>query len=339
MFRKASKFKTSVDASTPRVVGYAALSTGAERHRRLVLWTSAKVNLALEVLGKRPDGYHEISTVLQAVDLFDRLTLTAAPGLSLRVSGGEVPADGDNLVLRAARLLQEAAGVAGGAAIRLDKRIPVAAGLGGGSSDAAATLLGLTRLWGLRWGAGRLRPLAERLGMDVPFFLGGGCAVGTGRGERLRALRPAGGHALVLVNPNRPLATKEVYGRVPAGWTGDAEGTARVVAALRRRDRAGLGRALTNDLEPLAAPLVPAVAQMKAALLAAGALGAVMSGSGPTVLGLAGSLDQARRIRERVRRRGWAAWAVRTISGPCVRIVQDTGRGRAAGRRGAGIAG
>jgi 4-diphosphocytidyl-2-C-methyl-D-erythritol kinase len=284
-----------------------------------VIHTSAKVNLALEVLGKRPDGYHELSTVLQAVDLFDRLTLEDAPTLALRVSG-DVAADDDNLVLRAARLLAGAAGVQRGAAMHLEKRIPVAAGLGGGSSDAAATLWGLNRLWGLRWGRPRLAELAERLGMDVPFFLGGGCAVATGRGERLRVVTVAGGHALVLVNPNFPLSTADVYRRVPPGGTAVAEGTGRVVSALRRRDRAGLGAALVNDLEAVVAPIAPAVAQMKAAVVAAGGLGAVMSGSGPTVFGLARSLDHARVIRDRVRRRGWSAWAVRTISGPCIRL-------------------
>ena len=283
-----------------------------------MIQTSAKVNLALEVLGKRPDGYHELSTVLQAVDLFDRLTLEDAARLTLRVSGG-MTADDDNLVLRAARLLGEAAGVERGAAIHLEKRIPVAAGLGGGSSDAAAALWGLSRLWGLRWSRARLAELAVRLGMDVPFFLGGGCALATGRGERLRAVTVAGGHALVLVNPNFPLSTAEVYRRVPAGWTADAAGTGRVVRALRRRDRAGLGAALVNNLEPVVAPIAPAVAQMKAAVVAAGGLGAVMSGSGPTVFGLARSLDHACAIRDRVRRRGWSAWAVRTISGPCIR--------------------
>ena len=277
------------------------------------------MNLALEVLGKRGDGYHEIATVLQAVDLFDRLTMETADILSLHADDPALPTDDGNLVMRAARLLQKTAGIEQGARLRLQKRIPVAAGLGGGSSDAAATLLGLNRLWGLRWPRARLQELAVELGMDVPFFLGTGRAVARGRGERLQALPGGGGYALVLVNPRTPLSTAEVYGRVPAGWHAEPTGTERVIEALRRRNAAALAAALTNNLERVVEPVLPVIGRMKAALLAAGALGAIMSGSGPTVFGLARSLDHARQVRSRVSRAGWACWAVRTNSGPAIR--------------------
>jgi 4-diphosphocytidyl-2-C-methyl-D-erythritol kinase len=286
-----------------------------------VLRTSAKVNLALEVLGKREDGYHEIATVLQAVDLFDRLKVEVADTLSLRTDDPALPTDDGNLVMRAARLLQKAAGTDAGAAIRLTKHIPVAAGLGGGSSDAAATLWGLNRLWKLRWPTARLQELAVELGMDVPFFLGSGRAVATGRGERLAALPAGGGYALVLVNPRVALSTREVYGRVPAGWQAEPTGTERVVEALRTRNVGKVAAALTNNLESVVEPVMPVVTRMKAALLAAGALAAIMSGSGPTVFGMARSLDHARQIRTRVSRAGWACWAVRTNSGPAIRAT------------------
>jgi 4-diphosphocytidyl-2-C-methyl-D-erythritol kinase len=301
------------------VIACAALSKRSRGSQGLVLRTSAKVNLALEVLGKRGDGYHEIATVLQAVDLFDRLTMETADILSLHADDPELPTDDGNLVMRAARLLQKTAGIEKGARLRLQKRIPVAAGLGGGSSDAAATLLGLNRLWGLRWPRARLQELAVELGMDVPFFLGTGRAVARGRGERLQALPGGGGYALVLVNPRTPLSTAEVYGRVPAGWHAEPTGTERVIEALRRRNAAALAAALTNNLERVVEPVLPVIGRMKAALLAAGALGAIMSGSGPTVFGLARSLDHARQVRSRVSRAGWACWAVRTNSGPAIR--------------------
>jgi 4-diphosphocytidyl-2-C-methyl-D-erythritol kinase len=275
--------------------------------------------LALEVLGKRGDGYHEIATVLQAVDLFDRLTVDPDETLSLHTDDPELPTDDGNLVMRAARLLQKAAGVDRGARLRLHKRIPVAAGLGGGSSDAAAALTGLNRLWGLRWPRPRLQELAVELGMDVPFFLGTGRAVARGRGEQLATLPGGGGYALVLVNPRAPLSTKEVYGRVPVGWHAEPTGTERVIEALRRRNVGVLAAALTNNLERVVEPVLPVIGRMKAALLAAGALGAIMSGSGPTVFGLARSLDHARQIRSRISRAGWACWAVRTNSGPAIR--------------------
>jgi len=302
------------------VVAWCALKR-SRGPRRLELRAAAKVNLALEVLGKRPDGYHEIATVMLAVDLHDRLMLETAPTISFRSDDPGLPSDDRNLVVRAAGLLREAAGVEAGASIELKKRIPVAAGLGGGSSDAAATLWGLNRLWGLGWSRARLMALAVTLGMDVPFFLGNGPAVATGRGDHLEPLGRMGGYALVLVNPRMGLSTREVYERVPMNWRGDTAGTTRMVEALRMRSAARLAGALTNHLERIVEPLLPAVGRIKAALLAAGALGAMMSGSGPTVFGVARSLDHARQIRRRVNRADWACWAVRTQSGPAVRIV------------------
>ncbi len=291
-----------------------ALSKRSRGSRELVLRASAKVNLALEVLGKRADGYHEIATVLQAVDLFDRIVVETADTLSLHTDDPDLPTDEGNLVMRAARLLQKAAGIETGARIRLQKRIPVAAGLGGGSSDAAATLWGLNRLWKLRWPTARLQELAVELGMDVPFFLGTGRAVARGRGEQLAPLPGGGGYALVL-------STREVYGRVPTGWRAEPVGTDRVIEALRTRNVSRVAAALTNNLEGLVEPVLPVIGRMKAALLAAGALGAIMSGSGPTVFGMARSLDHARQIRRRVSRAGWACWAVRTNSGPAIRAT------------------
>lgn len=293
--------------------------------RRLDLRAAAKVNLALEVLGKRPDGYHEIATVMLAVDLHDRLMLETAPTISFSSDDPDLPTDDRNLVVRAAGLLRGASGAQAGARIELRKRIPVAAGLGGGSSDAAAALWGLNRLWGLGWSRARLMELAVQLGMDVPFFLGAGPALGTGRGDRLRPLDKTGGYALVLVNPRVGLSTREVYERVPRDWRGDMKGTEQVVEALRTRSAARLAAALTNHLERVVEPLLPAVGRIKAALLAAGALGAVMSGSGPSVFGIARSLDHARQIRRRVGRAGWACWAVRTQSGPPIRAVRSQG--------------
>src|SRR5262249_21850702 len=200
-------------------------------------------------------------------------------------------------------------------------RIPMGAGLGGGSSDAAATLWGLNRLWGLRWRRERLVELAVKLGMDVPFFLGKGRALGTSRGEVLSPLPAVGGYALVLVNPGVGLSTQEVYGRVPLGWRAGAAGAERKRGGPQGGERGGVGAGLAKHLEHSVGPAMPVIGRMKSALLAAGALGAVMSGSGPTVFGLARSLDQARQIQRRVSRAGWSAWAVRTNSGAAIRMV------------------
>ena len=295
------------------------LSKQSGRPRRLELNAAAKVNLALEVLGRRDDGYHEIATVMQTVDLSDRLVLEDADVVELRTTAPDVPTDGTNLALRAALALRDVAGSSRGVRITLEKRIPVAAGLGGGSTDAAAVLVGLSRLWGLRWPTARLAEVGVTLGMDVPFFLHGGAALGTGRGERLEALAGCA-LGLVLVNPGVGPSTAEIYGGVVPAMYSDGGRARRMAAALTSRQPGRVAANLGNTLERVAAPRHREVEQMEAALLAAGALGASMSGSGLTVVGVARSYDHARQIRARVTRARWGCWAVRALRGPAIRM-------------------
>ena len=301
------------------MLGFGALSTRSGRSRRLELSAAAKVNLTLEVLGRRPDGYHEIATVMQTVDLADRLVLEEADALELRTTAAGIPTGPANLALRAAMALRDAAAVDRGARIRLDKRIPTAAGLGGGSADAAAALVGLNRLWRLRWPLERLEAVAVTLGMDVPFFLRGGTALGTGRGERLRSV-VGPGLSLVLVNPGLGASTAETYGRVTPRMYTKGEHSRALLAALKGRRTGRIAEHLHNGLEAALGPLQPHVLKIKAALMAAGALGAAMSGSGPTVFGLARSWEHARQLRARLTRVSWSCWAVRTIRGPAIRL-------------------
>jgi 4-diphosphocytidyl-2-C-methyl-D-erythritol kinase len=299
-----------------------------------VLDAAAKVNLALEVLGKRADGYHEIATVMQAVDLSDRMILEDGEAIDLLTTAPGIPRDAGNLAVRAALALREASGTARGVRITLHKRIPVAAGLGGGSSDAAAVLTGLNHLWRLRWSEARLAEVAVALGMDVPFFLGGGAAYATGRGEKIERV-PARRLALVLVNPGSGSSTAEVYGRLtPAMYTDGARVRALVGALGGRPD--AVASSLYNGLRSAVVPRHRAIVRIEAALEAAGALGMAMSGSGPTVFGVARSFEHARQIRERIVRPSWACWAVQTLAGPAVRIRDGgpsrVGRGQAARR-------
>jgi 4-diphosphocytidyl-2-C-methyl-D-erythritol kinase len=296
------------------------LSKGVGSARRLVLNAAAKVNLVLEILGKRDDGYHELVTVMQAVDLSDRITLEDADVVELSSESPGVPVDGRNLAVKAAMALRAAAGVTRGARITLDKRIPVAAGLGGGSTDAAAVLLGLNRLWRLRWPVARLEEVATGLGMDVPFFLRGGVALATGRGERIEPLR---GRSLgvVLVNPRFALSTAEMYGRVTPEMYTDGGHAKTLCAAGGGRSPARIAASLYNGLQEAAVAAHPVIGRIRAALLAAGALGALMSGSGPTVFGVARSFEHARQIRRRLTRGAWDCWAVRTLTGPAIRMV------------------
>jgi 4-diphosphocytidyl-2-C-methyl-D-erythritol kinase len=290
-----------------------------------VVTAAAKVNLALEILDRRSDGYHEIATVLQTVDLADRLLLEESDGLELECVAPGVPTDESNLALRAALALREAAAVKRGIRITLDKRIPVAAGLGGGSTDAAAVLVVLNRLWGLCWSVARLAAVAETLGMDVPFFLRGGVALGTGRGERLRPLA-ATPLALVLATPAVGVNTTDAYGRVTPAMYSDGTRCRAVIAALRTRRPARVAASLYNGLEKAVTPAHPEIERLRAGLLAAGALGALMSGSGPTVFGVARSFEHARQIRARMTRGSWRCWAVRTMGGPAVRMTAVRGR-------------
>ncbi|RZU34437.1 4-(cytidine 5'-diphospho)-2-C-methyl-D-erythritol kinase [Blastococcus saxobsidens] len=263
----------------------------------------AKVNVHLGVGPLRADGFHELHTVYLAVSLFDTVTVGPGEGLSLAVSGegadvgrgpGQVPGDRTNLVWRAAELLARHAGVAADASLAVAKAIPVAAGLAGGSADAAATLVALDAFWGTRAGREDLLELAAQLGSDVPFGLVGGVALGTGRGEQVTPVLSGGSSHWVLGIAGEGLSTPAVYGELDrmraAGRLPEVAGPApaeAVLAALRGGSAADLGAALVNDLQ---APACSLRSDLRRALQAAGEAGAVaalVSGSGPTVAALA----------------------------------------------------
>jgi 4-diphosphocytidyl-2-C-methyl-D-erythritol kinase len=257
---------------------------------KLVAEAFAKVNRSLVVLGKRPDGYHELDTVFQAVGLTDRLTFEKSDGLTLDVDDPSIPAGPENLVLRAAFALAEATGTRPRAAITLEKRIPSGGGLGGGSADAAVTLLGLSALWKLDLPLDLLARLGGALGSDVPFFLHGGTARGLGRGERIEPLGDLPPQAVVLVMPPFPVSTPAVFRRLEApAWDGRGSGALEAGDAPDR-----------NDLEPAAEALFPALRDVREALERVGAARARLSGSGSTVFGLfpdlAAATEGARRL-------------------------------------------
>ena len=188
----------------------------SQDNEKLITRAPAKLNLFLEVLRKRPDGYHDIETVMQTISLYDELTLEAAESeIRLVTDSAEIPRDSENLVVKAAELLSNHTGRALGATLHLHKNIPVSAGLGGGSSDAAAALVGLNRLWALELGRDVLHDLAAELGSDVPFFLYGGTAVCRGRGERVTPLADVPPMTYVVVCPPLTVSTREVYENLP----------------------------------------------------------------------------------------------------------------------------
>ena len=243
----------------------------------------AKVNLTLEVLGRRPDGYHEIVSVMQTVDLHDVLELTPADGVTLECDrpGLGTP---DNLALRAAAALRTVSGVRDGVHIELRKAIPVAAGLGGGSSDAAAALLGLNRLWGLGMSVGDLTPLAASLGSDVPFFLRGGTAMVQGRGERVRPLPGIKLQWLLIVTPAMevPNKTASLYSALPPSSYTAGHLTRKLEARIR-----GGGdvppQLLFNTFDDVAEEAYPGIREYLDTLYALGAREVHLTGSGPSL--------------------------------------------------------
>lgn len=283
----------------------------------------AKINLYLEILGSRPDGYSQVAMVLQSIRLADRVELKRCHhGIHLSCQHPQVPSDATNLAYRAAELLQKESHTTAGVDIHLEKHIPVAAGLAGGSADAAAVLVGLNQLWGLGLTVADLQTLAARLGSDVPFCVQGGTQLATGRGEILEPLADWEGIPLLLAKPR--------YLQVSTAWAYQtfwsmqadktlqpnprASGLPQILTALEHRDLQALANSLRNDLEKPVLATHTVVAELRSALCAAGALGSLMSGSGPTVFGIMPSLEQASQARDRLQQQfqGVDFWATQT---------------------------
>ena len=282
----------------------------------------AKVNLGLSVGGPRPDGFHELATVFHAISLYDDVTATPAAEISVTVQGqhaDRVPTDGQNLAVRAARLLADTVGVEDGVALHIRKGIPVAGGMAGGSADAAAALLACDALWGTGLSREQLHQLACELGSDVPFSLVGGTAIGRGRGEELTPVLARGEHHWVIALSEEGLSTPAVFaeidrlrsGRVlPEPWV-----PAALMKALRSGDSVALGAALSNDLQPAAISLDPRLEHTLTAGVEFGALAGVVSGSGPTVVFLVRDAEHAMDLSVALTASGAVA-EVRRAQGP-----------------------
>ena len=276
----------------------------------------AKINLNLKLLGQGPDDYRLLETAVQSISLWDTLQIeTAAEGIALCVDDPRVPADASNLIWRAAARLPPPRAAPPGLRLRLCKRIPAGAGLGGGSSDAAATLLGLSRLWGLGLSAEELAPIAAELGVDVPYFLVGGTALLTGRGTEVHPLPDLLGYRLLVVFPGTPLSTREVYAQVRAPLTGPGE-TGSMSASGRIPTGAVEGWVqLGNDLEPYAERLCPAIGDIKDRLRRSGATAVAMTGSGSAAFGVFRDGRPLERAAQAMRASGWLAWCCEPIGG------------------------
>ena len=266
------------------------MSSAASSGQVVTVRVPAKVNLELMVGPRRSDGFHHLATVFQAVGVHDDVSVEASDDWGVTVTGpftDLVPVDGTNLAMRAARLLAGEAGIDQPVHITIDKDIPVAGGMAGGSADAAGALVACDALWGVGSSKAALEALGAELGSDVPFALNGGTAIGSGRGDQLVPVLGRGRYHWVFALCDVGLSTAKVYAecdRLRAGRrVPEPVPTASMMTALRAGDSASLGRALSNDLQPAALALQPRLAEVLETGMEFGALGGIVSGSGPTV--------------------------------------------------------
>jgi 4-diphosphocytidyl-2-C-methyl-D-erythritol kinase len=283
----------------------------------LTLPAFAKINLSLRVLGKREDGYHQLDTIFQTISLHDTIRISAKEGSTIAFSCDDrsLPTDSHNLVVRAATVLRDRVNPKTGARIHLEKRIPTHAGLGGGSSDAAATLVGLNGLWESRLTRQELSEVAARLGADVPFFLDGGTARGTGIGDRIEPLEDAPETFLLIVKPKANVSTADAYKALkkPALTSSNSKTILSRSEAKEFFDNQHFA-SLENDFEAVAFAAAPEIGRAKAALIKAGSQAALLAGSGSAVFGIFESEDAQRRAIQAIElETGWRVFPCKTV--------------------------
>ncbi len=271
----------------------------------LTLTAPAKINLFLEVLGKRPDGYHELETVMQEIDLVDTLTLEEmGKGIELTCTQPDVPCDENNLVWKAIHTFQKDTGVKKGIKVHLEKRIPVAAGLGGGSSDAAATLRGINTLCNTGLNDSELMDMAARLGSDVPFFIKGGTALCKGRGEIVTALTVRRKFSYIILYPDIKVSTAKVYNNLKIDLTREKKDVNLVLSVLLSDAGNSLNNLLFNRLEAVALELYPELKDFKGLLEGCLHDGILLSGSGSAIYGCCDNQERAENAKEKLNEQG-----------------------------------
>jgi 4-diphosphocytidyl-2-C-methyl-D-erythritol kinase len=268
----------------------------------------AKINLGLDVVRRREDGYHEVRMVMQTIHLYDTLEIkkSTASGIAIRSNLPFLPVNENNLVYRAGQLLMDEFGIHDGVSVELHKRIPVAAGMAGGSTDAAAMLYGMNRLFDLGMTRSELMAHGEKLGADVPYCLMRGTALAEGIGEKLTSLPPMIKCPVLIAKPSISVSTKFVYQNLKLDADTVHPDINRLVRNIRRKNYEGICSDMGNVLESVTIPAYPVVQQIKEQMLASGADAAMMSGSGPTVFGLFSDTATAHRAKADMRRSGLA---------------------------------
>ncbi len=267
---------------------------------KLTIQAMAKINLGLDVVRRLENGYHQVKMIMQTVDLYDVLTFekTEQPGIRLQVDKEELPADESNLVYKAARLLWDTYGLPGGINIRLEKKIPMAAGMAGGSTDAAAVFRAVDLLYGLELPPEEMKGLAVKIGADVPYCITGGTALSEGIGEILTPVAPPPACYLVIAKPDIDVSTKYVYENLHVETLTHHPDIDGLVAAMEAKDMAAMAVRMENVLETVTVKKYPVIARIKEFLLEQGAVQALMSGSGPTVFALFTGKEKAETAKQ-----------------------------------------
>ena len=276
----------------------------------------AKINWTLRVLGKRDDGFHELCTVFQTVSLHDTIHFSESDSLEVSCDDPSMPTNDSNLIVKAATALLEASGINRGARINLEKRIPSPGGLGGGSSNAAVTLMGLARLWQLDAGIADLHDIASWLGSDVPFFLYGGTALGTGRGEVIERMPDVEAENLLIVTPDVAVSTTEAFANITApSLTNTASNHILRVCRLEAESLDPYQTTLENDFEASVFNSYPEIKRVKDKLLELGAVNAAMSGSGASVFAIFDKTETRQTAEKALDLEStWRKFAVSTVS-------------------------
>lgn len=266
----------------------------------------AKINLGLDVVRKREDGYHEVRMIMQTIHLYDYLDLSvrAVPGIYIRTNRSDIPTDDGNLVYKAAKLLVDEFQIEKGLVVRLKKHIPVAAGMAGGSSDAAATMVGVNELFGLGLSQEELMERAVNIGADVPYCIMGGTALAEGIGEVLSPLPPMPKCWILIAKPPIDVATKFVYGNLKANELEQHPDIDAMIRDLKDEKLTDMCSIMGNVLETVTIPAYPVIDEIKKMMLDWGAEGAMMSGSGPTVFGIFSDKEYAKKAETAVKKSG-----------------------------------
>lgn len=274
----------------------------------ITLKAMAKINLGLDVIRRREDGYHEVRMIMQTVNLYDELTFRKQPGDKVRLTANlrSLPTDGHNLIVKTAELLRKEFGIREGLSIHLKKKIPVAAGMAGGSTDAAAAFAGMNELFGLGLTLEELQKRAVSVGADVPYCLQGGTALSEGIGEILTELPSAPRCSVIIAKPPIHVSTRFVYENLRLDSLEKHPDIDGILDSIREGNILGVAERLENVLETVTQKEYPVIGQIKQFLVNRGALGALMSGSGPTVFALYDRKDLAARACEDLRRAGLA---------------------------------